>query len=152
VLQGIGVAAVGTMVACGGADPTTGDDDTTPDAGSGSDSGISMCGGNLCLDLTNPNLAGLAAVGGSTKVTAPSPFGKLIVSQPTSGQFKVSSAICTHAGCTVGFVKSNNTLACPCHGSKFNLDGTIINGPAATPLKTYEAAVDAQMLLTITLA
>ncbi|MFE2424409.1 Rieske (2Fe-2S) protein [Streptomyces hokutonensis] len=43
-------------------------------------------------------------------------------------------AKCTHQGCRVSEV-SNGTIACPCHGSIFDItDGSVLSGPATTPL------------------
>jgi len=59
---------------------------------------------------------------------------KIVLTQPKSGEFHGFSAVCTHAGCTVGSV-SGGTINCPCHGSKFNItSGAVVNGPAASPL------------------
>ncbi|MEU0571125.1 Rieske (2Fe-2S) protein [Nonomuraea sp. NPDC005983] len=59
---------------------------------------------------------------------------KVVVTQPTDGEFKAFTAICTHQGCTVASV-SNGTINCPCHGSKFKIaDGSVANGPASEPL------------------
>jgi Rieske Fe-S protein len=58
----------------------------------------------------------------------------VVVTQPSAGNFKAFSAICTHQGCTVSSV-SGGTINCPCHGSKFNIaDGSVANGPAKRPL------------------
>jgi Rieske Fe-S protein len=67
---------------------------------------------------------------------------KVVVTQPTEGEFKCFTAVCTHAGCTVGSV-SNGTINCPCHGSKFKIeDGSVANGPASEPLKEKKITVD----------
>ena len=59
---------------------------------------------------------------------------KIVITQPKSGTFHAFSAVCTHAGCTVGSV-SGGTINCPCHGSRFNItNGAVVNGPAASPL------------------
>lgn len=50
------------------------------------------------------------------------------------GQVHAVSAICTHMGCTVGFNTADATWDCPCHGSRFTIDGTVIQGPAAKNL------------------
>jgi Rieske Fe-S protein len=66
---------------------------------------------------------------------------KVVVTQPTAGQFKGFSAVCTHQGCTVGSV-SGGTINCPCHGSKFHVaDGSVANGPAAAPLPSKQVTV-----------
>lgn len=43
-------------------------------------------------------------------------------------------AICTHLGCTVR-LETNGEYACRCHGSRFEVDGDVINGPATKPLR-----------------
>ncbi|MDR6416461.1 FAD-dependent oxidoreductase [Pseudarthrobacter sulfonivorans] len=50
------------------------------------------------------------------------------------GQVHSLSAICTHMGCTVEFNLDATTWDCPCHGSRFAADGTVIHGPATTRL------------------
>ncbi|MFC7584124.1 Rieske (2Fe-2S) protein [Nonomuraea antimicrobica] len=67
---------------------------------------------------------------------------KIVVTQPTAGEFKAFTAVCTHQGCTVATV-SNQTINCPCHGSKFNIaDGSVANGPASSPLEEKQIEVD----------
>ena len=58
----------------------------------------------------------------------------------TLTSFSAFSNACPHAGYAVTFVKSNNTFNCALHGSNFNGDGTLKNGPANTGLtkKTIE--------------
>ncbi len=57
----------------------------------------------------------------------------VVITQPAQGKFNCFSAICTHAGCTVAEVVGAS-INCPCHGSRFNLDGTVAKGPANRPL------------------
>ena len=59
--------------------------------------------------------------------------GDVVITQPEPGTFKAFSAICTHAGCTVAEVVGAS-INCPCHDSRFNLDGTVAKGPAKRPL------------------
>lgn len=67
---------------------------------------------------------------------------KIVVTQPTAGQYKAFSARCTHAGCIVDQVASAQ-IQCPCHGSRFDItDGSVKDGPAPSPLPAYKVAVE----------
>ena len=59
---------------------------------------------------------------------------KLAAYVDQSGELQVRSAKCTHLGCTVGWNPAEETFDCPCHGSRFAPDGSVVNGPAARPL------------------
>jgi Rieske Fe-S protein len=64
-----------------------------------------------------------------------------VVTQPTKGQYKAFSAICTHVGCLCNQV-AGGTINCPCHGAKFKItDGSVVAGPATTPLATASVTV-----------
>lgn len=59
---------------------------------------------------------------------------KLAAYMDPDGELRLLSAKCTHMGCTVGWNPSESTFDCPCHGSRYAPDGSVINGPAARPL------------------
>jgi cytochrome b6-f complex iron-sulfur subunit len=44
------------------------------------------------------------------------------------------TAVCTHLGCLTTWQPEINMITCPCHGSKFNRDGVVVEGPAPKPL------------------
>jgi Rieske Fe-S protein len=59
---------------------------------------------------------------------------KVVVTQPTAGDYKGFSAVCTHMGCIVSTI-SNGTIDCPCHGSQYSItNGSVVAGPAPKPL------------------
>jgi Rieske Fe-S protein len=64
----------------------------------------------------------------------------VVITQPARGEFNCFSAVCTHAGCTVAEVVGAS-INCPCHGSSFNLDGTVAKGPASRPLDAKAVVV-----------
>ncbi|WP_205499859.1 FAD-dependent oxidoreductase [Rufibacter psychrotolerans] len=47
-----------------------------------------------------------------------------------SGHLHVVSAVCTHMGCLVHFNKAETSWDCPCHGSRFDVEGKVLEGPA----------------------
>ena len=52
------------------------------------------------------------------------------------------SRICTHMQCTVALPASvGGTLDCPCHGSRFQISGQVVNGPAERPLGMFSARI-----------
>lgn len=69
------------------------------------------------------------------------PDQKVVVTQPTSGEFKAFSAVCTHQGCVVADV-SGGTINCGCHGSAFDVTtGAVRRGPATSPLPEKKVTV-----------
>ncbi len=65
---------------------------------------------------------------------------ELVVTQPEAGRFTGLSAVCTHTGCIVNRVEGA-TLVCPCHGSRYGLDGAVEQGPAPRALDSRPVSV-----------
>ena len=68
-----------------------------------------------------------------------------LITQPSAGVFEGFVARCTHAGCALGL--RDGKAVCPCHGSRFNLDGTVARGPATQTLTTRAVTVRGGQIL-----
>ena len=131
---GVAVAGVGvTAAACSssnsvpqGSDAQTASSAANAGAGStsaGSTAGSSAGGSNLAT--TSQVQVGSGFINTSVNV---------VVTQPTAGEYKAFTAVCTHQGCIVDSV-ANNVIQCPCHGSQYSAkDGSVIQGPATQAL------------------
>ena len=118
-LAGAGLAGLATtLAACGGGS-------SSPSSSPASGSGQAASSGSAALASTSE-----IPVGGGKVFSAE----KVVVTQPTAGEFKAFSAVCTHLGCLVDKVASG-TIDCPCHGSKYSVkNGSVVSGPAPRPL------------------
>jgi Rieske Fe-S protein len=136
VLASVGlVGLAGAMTACGsGPGSSQAAGASTPAAASSASAGGSSTGG---------------AAAGALATTSEIPVGsgkiftsqQVVVTQPTSGEFKAFSAVCTHMGCIVNQI-SGGTIDCPCHGSQYSIKtGDVVGGPAPKPLPAKQIKV-----------
>ncbi len=58
----------------------------------------------------------------------------------SSEGFKALSLVCPHLGCIVE--SSNSGFACPCHGSQYSRDGSLVHGPADRGLRLLQVEVN----------
>jgi Rieske Fe-S protein len=144
LLLGAGLVGVsGALAACSTAPVPydANEEGQAPDAqpaattAAGSSSAAAASGGGITGTVLGQ--ATQVPVGGGTIFTAE----KVVVTQPTKGQYKAFSAICTHVGCLCNAVASG-TIDCPCHGSKFSItNGSVVAGPAPSPLPARTIAI-----------
>lgn len=120
----VGVAGAGVLAACGGG----GGD-------SGSDDGSAASGPTTVKTSDIP-------VGGGKVFDGP----KVVVTQPTAGEFKAFTAVCTHQSFLVGNVQGG-TINCLHHGSMYNMStGAVVGGPAPAPLAAKTVTVNGDSL------
>lgn len=130
VTGGVVAAAAAVTAACGSSSGSAGTAST--DAGSPSSSGSSASSGAGTQIATSD-----VPVGGGTILTDQ----KVVVTQPSAGEYKAFTAVCTHQGCVVASV-ADGVITCPCHGSTFSIaDGSVQGGPAKGPLTAVPVTV-----------
>jgi Rieske Fe-S protein len=127
VLAGVGTGAgLLALAAC-----SSGNGNANGTDGNGTDPAVVPAGTDLVAASDVP-------VGGALAVTigeAP-----ILVTQPAEGDIRAFSAVCTHQGCPVGV--GEGELACPCHGSRFDLEtAAVLGGPATRPLPSLAVSV-----------
>ncbi|MRR20463.1 Rieske (2Fe-2S) protein, partial [bacterium] len=96
--------------------------------------------GPLTIDITGSEFAALATAGGYVVKNG------IIIINTGSDTFAALSAICTHQGCVVAYNNSAGNVQCPCHGSVFSTSGSVITGPASTPLARYSVTTSGNIL------
>ena len=117
----VGVTGAGVLAACGG--------------GSGSDSGS---GSSTPTAIKTSDIP----VGGGKVFDQQ----KIVVTQPTAGDFKAFTAVCTHQSFLVGNVQGG-TINCLHHGSMYNMStGAVVGGPAPAPLAAKTVTVNGDTL------
>ncbi|OGG00586.1 MAG: hypothetical protein A3F83_01745 [Candidatus Glassbacteria bacterium RIFCSPLOWO2_12_FULL_58_11] len=120
--------------------------------GGGGSPSVTGPSGPAQLDLSSPQLAGLANVGGvvtlSPSAFAGLPRNGIFIIRATSTSYVVLDRTCTHQACQVGAFQSNGIATCPCHGSQYNTSGSVARGPAPRALTKYTATI-ADNILTI---
>jgi len=71
---------------------------------------------------------------------------QVVVTQPTAGQYKAFTAVCTHEGCLVAGIQ-DGTIVCPCHNGQYSItDGSVVAGPPPAPLAEVKVTVSGDTL------
>ena len=121
--------------------------------------GTAACAGALCAGCVTLNPAptfdaaadgtlllpeALSRPGGEIKVRLRGLDEPVLVWRTAEGGHGAASAVCTHRGCEVVLNGAEWTLDCPCHGSRFTISGSVVNGPASRPLPSFPARIEGQ--------
>jgi Rieske Fe-S protein len=96
-----------------------------------------------------PNSAFVMTDGGGDNAAGDLAFGGFLV-KDGSGTLNAFAINCSHLGCSIALNAKDGSFDCPCHGSRFHLDGTVRHGPAAYPLSHLKWAQDTTDPTTIT--
>lgn len=99
---------------------------------------------DFTLDLNDVANAALNNVGGSL-IKSVSGVSVIIINIG-GNTFSALSRTCPHANCLVNYDAAAQKLPCPCHGSKFDLNGTVLNGPATKSLVKYNTSLTGSVL------
>jgi Rieske Fe-S protein len=142
-LTGAGAAALGACAEASSGSPSASPavqstpPETSPPA-SPSPTAPERTPGSTAKAPTGPNVAmSRVPVGGGVILEN----ADYVITQPTKGEFKAFSNICTHQGCPVASV-SNGVIHCNCHGSEYSIeDGSVTNPPAPKPLAEAKTTV-----------
>jgi len=110
-----------------------GKDDPDPDPNPNPDPDV------LTIDLNDAKYSSLGAAGGSY-------IEEGVIIFNTGDGFLALSSVCTHQGCVVSYNHGNGNLPCPCHGSVFSTTGSVLEGPAGTPLEKYDVTQEGDIL------
>jgi len=138
--QAVSFVAIGSLLeSCGGGSPTAPSNVPALPTVSGTVSGNTI---TLAVD-SGP----LASVGSAALLQ--SSAGNFLIARTGQDTFNAMTAICTHQQCVVsGF--DAGVFICPCHGSRYNTSGGVVQGPAPTALRRFNTSV-ANNVLTVSL-
>jgi Rieske Fe-S protein len=156
VLAGVGlVGLAGAVTACGASSSSSSAaaaDPATSTGGGGAASAAAASTGSAASSSPASSGAASGALTGTSDIPVGGgmifPAKLVVVTQPTAGEFKAFSAVCTHMGCTVNQI-ADGRIDCPCHGSEYSItDGAVLAGPAPKPLpaKTIKITGDSIFL------
>ncbi len=142
--QAVSLAVLGSALStllesCGSKNPV--------DSGGGDLATIQASLANGTITLTIEANSPLATVGSAALVQYSN--SALLVARTAQDSFTALTAICTHQGCTItGY--SNQVYMCPCHGSRFGTNGSVIQGPASRALQKYQTQfANNQLVITV---
>jgi cytochrome b6-f complex iron-sulfur subunit len=127
---GIGLVAVCTgcsLVSCGGKS-----NDPAPST--------NKSGNLFTVDVSNE----LTNIGDSTVQQ-----GVILVRLATGNTVDAFTAVqvaCTHQGASIGYNAAQGIFICPRHGSEFSTSGSVVQGPASSPLQEYKVTINGSTL------
>lgn len=107
-------------------------------------------GAQLTDWMKDPDVDSIDQIAPGQGATIQNRWLKLAVYRDESGAYHRCSAVCPHLGCIVSWNSTEKSWDCPCHGSRFDPYGNVINGPANNNLDSpeeYKALLNAATML-----
>ena len=127
--QAVSGATLATVFAgCGG-----GDSPTSP---SSRGVGLGVAAGRYTGSGVEVSVGTSALTGVGGAVLVESVAGVFLVSRTAESSFTAIDAVCSHQSCTVTNT-DGTTYVCPCHGSRYDRNGRVLNGPATAALRQF---------------
>ena len=97
---------------------------------------------DFTINISNSPYNVLQNVGGSYTNSE----NNVIIAKTSTDTFVALDSQCTHSGVSLDYQPLNNRFYCPGHGCMFNTTGSVLNGPASVPLKTYTTFLSGSLL------
>jgi Rieske Fe-S protein len=140
-LAALGGAVATVLESCGG-----GSSPTSP--GGGGFNNLPVVNGDVASSTITLSVAGTALGSAGSLALVRTSGGDVLVARTGADTFVALSAGCTHQACEItGY--SGQTFVCPCHGSRFDASGQVVQGPATRALPQFQTQF-ADDILTIT--
>ncbi|MCL6258860.1 Rieske (2Fe-2S) protein [Aquiflexum sp. TKW24L] len=134
-LAAMSLFGVAFFTSCSSDDPAPGP--TNPPA---TGNGITVTSSTVTVNL---DLAtALATAGGWALVIE----AKVLIVNLGNNAFSALTSVCTHSQCDRNWTFGSNIFTCTCHGSRFNTEGVVLNGPAIQPLRSYATSLNNRTL------
>ena len=97
-------------------------------------------GGTITIDLDSSQYSQLKIDGNAVVVQ------RVIVANTGDEEFVALSSVCTHQSCTISYNHGTGNFPCPCHGSVFSGTGSVLQGPATSPVKRFTVTREGNVL------
>jgi cytochrome b6-f complex iron-sulfur subunit len=135
----IGAFGVSFFTSCSTSDEEDVNPTNTNTGGNSSANGITVSGSTVVVDLALQTR--LATAGGWLLIGNANTLVANI-----NGAYVALTSVCTHSNCADSWSFTNSRFTCTCHGSVFDSSGSVIQGPANSPLKQFATSLAANKL------
>ncbi|NOK21172.1 ubiquinol-cytochrome c reductase iron-sulfur subunit [Corallococcus carmarthensis] len=111
--------------------------DAGPDPAACGDTGLPGTPEEGWVEVALADHPTLREPGGHASIRVPDALLDVVVVHAADGCYRAVWRTCTHGDCAVAWDGALGMVECPCHGSRFGLDGSVLRGPASRPLTAF---------------